>query len=60
MGGHIPNLETKFNPDTGPKLLNSFRSQALPMRSKFHRTVGPVNLKLLPDQNKFHQIVDGQ
>ena len=34
--------------------------QSFPIRSKFHRTVGPVNLKLLSDQKKFHQTVGGQ
>ena len=34
--------------------------QPFPTRSKFHWTVGPVNLKLLPDQKKFHQTVGGQ
>ena len=31
--------------------------QSLPMSSKFHWTVGPVHLKLLPDQINFHQPV---
>ena len=28
--------------------------------SKFHRTVGPVNVELLPDPNNFHQTVGGE
>ena len=35
-------------------------SQSFPIRSKFHWTVGPVNLKILPDQKKFQQTVGGQ
>ena len=27
--------------------------QSFPINFKFHRTVGPVNLKLFPDQKKF-------
>ena len=34
--------------------------QSFPIRSKFHWTVGPVNLKLLPEQKKFHRTVGGQ
>ena len=34
--------------------------QSFPISSKCYWTVGPVNLKLLPDQNKFNQTVGGQ
>ena len=35
-------------------------SQSFPIRSKFHWTVGPVNLKVLPVRKKFHQTVGVQ
>ena len=36
------------------------RLQSFPISSKFHWAVGPVNLKLLPDQKKIHQTLCGQ
>ena len=40
--------------------LSPRHKQSFPIRSKFYWTVGPVNLKLLPDQKKFHRTVGGQ